>query len=136
MTRTPVHTVAILISLFSLLSADISAHDAENKKARSTSKYSGNTGSVPIIAELTFFSNDHIEGSYFTSNNLPKYLLRGHNHKDGEIFLREYTQEDGVWGVTASFTLKKSVQNGKVIWSGTVINTDGRKFPMILRKEN
>lgn len=136
MKQTLIFATAILISLSSFLSSDISAHDAENKKARSTSKYSGNTGSVPIIATLTFFSNDHIEGSYFTSNNLPKYLLRGHNHTEGEILLREYTQEDGVWGVTATVTLRKSVQNGKVIWSGVMANTDGRKFPMILRKEN
>ncbi len=138
MKQTVIRSLALLVALFSFWNGSLPAHDSENSSARVVhdSRYSGNTGTVPITAKLKFFSNDHVEGTYVSSRTGQKYLLRGHNHTEGKIFLREYTQEDGVWGVTATCTLRKKIQNGKVVWSGTMNNTDGRSFGITLRKEN
>jgi len=114
------------------------AHDSDNGSAtiEHNSRYSGTTGSVPITAKLLFLSNDHVTGSYHSSKTGRTYRLQGHNHTEGKVFLQEMTSDGNTWFVSASCTLRKKTENGKIVWTGTMKNTDGRQFSMTLRKAN
>ena len=137
MKRTVNYSLLALAAFISLWHGNAISHDSDNDSADvvHNSKYSGSKGKEPVTAHLKFLSNDHVIGSYTTSYG-QKYLLKGHNHTEGKIFLREYTQEDGVWSVTASFTLRKKIQSGKVVWSGLVTDIDGQEYRLIFRKVN
>ncbi len=67
-----------------------------------------------------------ITGSYSLVENDKTYQLRGQNPRQGRLVLEEYTGDKR----TATIRLKKSKVKGKITWSGTMYNADGRKIPV------
>lgn len=96
-------------------------------QAQETLRYSGSVGKLPAEFTLNWLDQGRVSGSYFhpKGKNIV-YQLNGLNPADGVLNLTEST--DG--NVTSSITLAKSVNNGKIVWSGTMRNTDGRKLPV------
>jgi hypothetical protein len=67
-----------------------------------------------------------ISGSYTVIESGKTYQLRGQNPRQGQLVLEEYTGDRR----TATIRLKKSKFRGKIVWSGTMYNTDKRKIPV------
>jgi hypothetical protein len=88
-------------------------------------KYEGNVGKARAEFMLTWEPDGTVNGSYFYPDLRPtRYTLRGHNKVQGILELSEYTGAE----LTARISLKKSTQDGIIIWSGTMKNLDGSSF--------
>ena len=94
--------------------------------------YGGKVGKLPAVFFIEWAS-DQIFGHYYHPSKGKKntYQLQGTNPKQGVLILNEMTQQkDGSNKKSATIKLKKKVVNGKIVWAGTMFNTDGRKFPV------
>ena len=89
--------------------------------------YSGTVGKSQADFTLIWQDEGRLTGSYFhPKGKAIVYQLEGSNPSDGVLALRELTNGN----LTANITLTKATQDGKIVWSGTMENTDGRKIPV------
>ncbi|MAS96716.1 MAG: hypothetical protein CMO55_26290 [Verrucomicrobiales bacterium] len=94
--------------------------------------YRGNVGKLTAVFFLHWNDDSSVHGSYYyPAREGTVYKLTGSNPRDGELYLTEFTGNE----VTAKCVLTKKLTDGNVIWEGTMNNTDGRQFPMTLRRD-
>lgn len=65
------------------------------------------------------------------------YDLRGGSEGPDLLVIREYTRRGGNPNdlvLSANIVLHKEEEDGKVVWRGTMYNTDGRELPMFFYK--
>jgi hypothetical protein len=96
--------------------------------------YGGSVGKLDAIfsLELTGTGNP-VDGHYFypSRGREKRYILKGSNPKDGVLVLQEYTVDAaGKLTLSANCRLTKSVTASRIIWQGTMTNTDGRVLPV------
>ncbi|MEZ0298185.1 MAG: hypothetical protein ACAI35_17185 [Candidatus Methylacidiphilales bacterium] len=95
------------------------------------SEYTGRVGNMYAEFELTWSDNGEVAGTYtYPGKRGTIYLLKGENVREGKLMLEEYTGND----LTATISLRKSMDGDQVVWSGTMKNTDGRQFPVEFRR--
>lgn len=89
-----------------------------------THTYDGTVGNRTSIFTLTWHSDGNVQGHYqdLADGAGMTYQLKGNNTRNGELVLTEYTAGKQ----SAILTLKKSLANGRITWSGKMHNTDGR----------
>lgn len=95
--------------------------------------YRGNVGNLEAMYFIQWISDNDIRGTYFYPKRGMEqtYTLVGNNPQQGVLYLDEYTGE----ALSARCTLKKRVTDREIIWEGTMDNTDGRSFNMVMRRE-
>lgn len=83
--------------------------------------YTGVVGNTPVKASLTF-ANDQVTGTYTSNTSGKTYRLEGDNSIQGVATLVEFTfnEKSKEWVATAKASLRKSVKNGNITWSGTM----------------
>jgi hypothetical protein len=100
--------------------------------------YTGNVGSKAAYLTIEWPKGSSkkagwfITGNYSVNDTGKTYQLRGQNPRQGRLILEEYTGDKR----TATIRLKKSKVKGKITWSGTMVNTDGRKIPVKFSPDN
>jgi hypothetical protein len=94
--------------------------------------YGGKVGKLPAIFAIEWAGKKVFGYYYHPSKGRKKmYQLEGSNPKQGVVILKEYTSlANGERKHTATIHLKKSIIDGRIIWSGVMNNTDGRKLPV------
>ena len=107
-------------------------------KENTHSKYTGNVGKLAAKFELAFDPSGEVSGSYYYPSRGKEmtYILIGHNKTQGKLYLEEFERIDDATHLTARCYLSKKIEKGKVVRRGTMKNTDGRSFPMEMRKTN
>lgn len=99
--------------------------------AQESQTYKGLVGKSPAEFTLSWQGAGQVRGSYFHPSGKPiVYQLEGSNPSEGILAFKEYTNGKE----TASVALTKSTQNGKIVWSGIMQNTDGRKLPIVFSR--
>jgi hypothetical protein len=94
--------------------------------------YTGNVGSKAAYLTIEWPKGSakkagwFITGKYSILESDKTYQLRGQNPRQGRLILEEYTGDKR----TATIRLKKSKVKGKITWSGTMRNADGRRIPV------
>ncbi len=116
------------------LSADIEQITAQESKGvanEAVQVYAGKVGKLPAVFFIEWAGKD-VYGRYFhpSRGRDNDYVLRGTNPRNGVLELKEYTfnPKTGSETYTAKISLRKKIVKGKIIWSGTMFNTDGRKL--------
>ena len=103
---------------------------------KSTSQYVGKINPSQVRVALNYYSDGTVAGNYVSFKTGKKYYLKGHNHFQGKLVLREYTHDSrGNYRESSISTLTKSVIRGKIHWSGTMRNYDGRNVPVSFAKK-
>ena len=99
--------------------------------------YEGNVGKLPAHFTLTWGKDNQISGMYsqasnssFSREGVDVYKLTGSNPSNGQLILNEFTDDKQ----TATIKLSKSIQGQTVFWTGTMYNTDGKTFPVSIRR--
>ena len=93
--------------------------------AQQISRYSGAVGKLDAVFELSWKRDGSVVGAYaHPSRPGVVYTLSGSNYKEGHLYLEEYTGRK----LTARCELRKELTDGKIVWKGTMNNTDGRRF--------
>lgn len=96
--------------------------------------YNGRVGKLPATFVLEWDSSSRqVRGYYFhpSRNAQKKYKLEGDNPENGVLNLKEFSPDAaGNERLTANCTLRKRVSDNRIIWEGTMNNTDGRELPM------
>ncbi len=99
--------------------------------------YEGSVGKLPAHFTLTWGTDNKISGVYSQANNssfsrdgVEVYKLTGSNPSNGQLILNEFTDDKQ----TATIKLSKSIQGQTVSWNGTMYNTDGKTFPVSIRR--
>ncbi len=96
--------------------------------AQGETTYFGNTGSKKAVFILRWPAKGRRVTGYYYTTDRPRrrYVLTGENYQDGRLVLHEHTRGKE----TAVLRLRKSTPSGRIRWSGTMHNTDGRKIPV------
>lgn len=96
--------------------------------------YGGSVGKLDAIFSLELSGTGNpVDGHYYyPSRGKEKvYVLKGSNPKEGVLVLQEYTVgADGKREFSANCRLTKRVTDDRIIWEGTMTNTDGRVLEM------
>jgi hypothetical protein len=99
--------------------------------AEEGTRYSGNVGRLAAEYDLTWHDDGSVTGSYsYPDRPGVTYRLEGSNPREGELYLVEYTGGKR----TARCNLRKRLEQGEIVWEGEMLNTDGRRLPMALRR--
>lgn len=123
-----------LLALFFL--CQLSLGQSSSAYIKSTSQYVGTINTSQVRVALNYYSDGTVAGNYVSFKTGKKYYFKGHNHFEGKLVLREYTLDSrGNYRETSISTLSKSVINGKIYWSGTMRNYDGRNVPVAFGKK-
>jgi serine/threonine protein kinase len=95
--------------------------------------YQGKVGNMEVEYTLQWFGSNVVTGSYSNARAANKIIYRLNGTRTGanSLELKEYTGNT----LTATARLTKSLQNGSVIWTGKMYNTDGKTFDMILKRK-
>ena len=102
-------------------------------KAAETNGYIGAVGDQKMILSLTWHDDGRVSGNYYCPGGSGRiYAMRGSNPRQGELLLTEYA--DGK--PTATCVLKKSIENGVIVWRGVMYNHDGRNKGMFFYRGN
>lgn len=92
-----------------------------------STEYQGNVGRLAAVFDLEFRESGEVTGSYrYPDRPGVVYRLTGTNPEPGQLFLREFTGNRE----TARCVLQKRMAETEIIWSGRMINADGREFAM------
>lgn len=104
--------------------APLTAEPQVSQANGDTYTYDGTVGNRASIFTLTWQSDGNVQGHYqdLADGAGTTYQLKGNNTRNGELVLTEYTAGKQ----SAILTLKKSLANGGITWSGKMHNTDGR----------
>ena len=99
--------------------------------------YEGNVGKLPAHFTLKWGTDNQVSGVYSQASNssfsrmgVDVYQLTGSNPSNGNLVLNEFTDDKQ----TATIKLSKSIQGQTVFWTGTMYNTDGKTFPVSLKR--
>lgn len=113
---------------------DIAARQFADNEA--VNIYGGKVGKLPAVFFIEWAGKE-IFGHYYHPRRKNKtYTLRGKNTKPGALVLKEYTPlGNGNSKMTALIKLKKKIRKGRVIWSGTMYNTDGRELAVYFSRK-
>ena len=103
--------------------------------AESNSFYRGQVGGSDILVALNY-DQKQVKGIYKSLNSGKTYYLKGDNKIDGRLFLKEYIKKGSSLKAMANVTLHKSTSSGRVVWSGTMKNYDGRNVKMTFTKSS
>jgi hypothetical protein len=102
--------------------------------AEQTHAYVGAVGSQAAVFKLTWHDDGGLSGNYFCPGGSGKvYQLVGSNQVAGEIVLKEFSP--GIVRATATCTLHKKIEDGKIVWRGVMVNHDGRVKTMFFYRE-
>jgi hypothetical protein len=133
---------AILLAILSLttaLHADQASLDKlvkteqANVDNEAVSVYGGKVGKLEAVFFIEWAGvGNPVEGHYYypSRGKETRYKLKGSNPKDGVLLLEELTKKDGIWKLSATCRLAKRAAEGRVVWEGTMNNTDGRELEM------
>ncbi|MCW1921190.1 YARHG domain-containing protein [Luteolibacter arcticus] len=96
------------------------------------SNYRGRVGKLEARFTLIWGADGQVTGEYWHpgTNPVRKFRLAGTNTTEGSLTLQEFTRGQ----LTATLLLTKRADRGKVIWSGTMNNVDGRKLEVLMEK--
>ena len=96
--------------------------------------YGGRVGNLEAVFFIEWSGvGNPIDGYYYypSRGSKKRYKLKGSNPKDGELLLTEFTPTgSGAFKTTARCSLTKRVTESRILWEGTMNNTDGRELPM------
>lgn len=97
-----------------------------------TQYYTGTSDGDYVNAQLKWNTvAETVSGSYyFTSNPKRVYRISGTNYYTGVIEISEYFNGRN----TGDGTLYKTLKKGRIVWSGTIYNTDGSSSYMYLTR--
>lgn len=108
--------------------------EQKNADNESVVVYGGNIGKQDAIFFIEWTGTGNpLDGHYFyvSKGRKNSYTLTGNNPKDGVLILSEYTPDGTGKSIrTADCRLTKRVTADRIIWEGTMNNTDGRVLPM------
>jgi hypothetical protein len=109
---------------------EINKEKIENQTTRNN--YDGYVGKLAAKFTIDWHSHGIVSGEYWypTRNASFKYRLAGTNSTEGVLRLNEYTNDD----LTATIVLKKKLVDGRIEWTGTMHNTDGRKLDVLMKR--
>lgn len=89
--------------------------------------YTGKVGKLEAVFSLDWAADGSVAGAYhYPAKPGVRYALRGSNPSEGKLYLEEFT--DGA--LTARCHLVKRIEDGRIVWEGTMANMDGRRLPM------
>lgn len=112
--------------------------DASNDNEAAV-EYIGHVGKLRAKFVLEWDSaNRRVSGHYYhpTRNPQKKYRLDGNNPQDGILSFREFSPDaSGNERLTANCTLRKRLDGDRIVWEGTMKNTDGRVLPMLFSRD-
>jgi len=95
--------------------------------AAHSTDYTGKVGKLGAVFSLDWASDGSVAGVYhYPARPGVRYALRGSNPSEGKLYLEEFT--DGA--LTARCHLVKRIEDGRIVWEGTMANMDGRRLPM------
>ena len=113
---------------------DLVAREQANVDNEAVLAYGGIVGKLDAVFLIEWDkTNGVVEGYYYypARGRERTYRLAGTNPKPGVLVLQEFSPKDGGGEVlSASCRLTKRVSGSRVIWEGTMNNTDGRVLPM------
>ena len=113
--------------------------EQSNVDNEAVSVYGGKVGELEAVFFLEFTgTGNRVDGHYYypSRGKEKSYMLKGSNPKEGVLLLEEYTTgADGKQTLSANCRLTKSIEKGRIIWSGEMNNTDGRKFKMMFSRK-
>ena len=96
-----------------------------------TQYYDGTYNDNEISAQINWKKDETLTGSYFFLNSPTEiYKLTGTNFVQGEIEIVESYNGRR----TGSGTLRKTINKGQIIWSGTIKHTNGSRSVMYLAR--
>jgi hypothetical protein len=99
--------------------------------------YVGHVGQLDAIFYLKWFPTSagrggEISGTYFYPKRSNRsYDLMGNNFQEGQVYLEESTDGE----LTARIRLTKYIIANKIVWSGIMQNTDGRRFEISFQRD-
>jgi hypothetical protein len=138
----------ILLALLFSVSPSVSetleervAYEQRSVDNEAVAAYGGKVGKLDalFLIEWDGEPNNTVNGFYYypSRGRELKYRLAGTNPKSGVLVLQEFTPTaNGGEVLSASCRLTKRVSGGRVIWEGTMNNTDGRVLPMWFARKN
>lgn len=117
------------------------ANEQRNVDNGAVAAYGGKVGKVDAIFLIEWDDepNNTVNGFYYYASRGRelKYRLTGTNPKPGVLVLQEFTTTpNGGEVLSATCRLTKRVSGDRVIWEGTMNNTDGRVLPMWFARKN
>ena len=131
--------IAALVSLLSTWAAAGPMDELIKKEQASVDNeavvvYGGKVGRLDAVFFIEWGGvGNPVSGYYYypSRGRAKTYKLEGGNPKEGVLNLKEFTiGEDGGMAESANCRLTKSVEGNRVVWKGTMNNTDGRKLPI------
>ena len=91
---------------------------------------------LQVLVALNYYIDGTVAGNYVSFKSGKKYYLKGHNHFDGKLALKEITKDSrGTYRESSVCNLSKVVINGKIHWTGTMRNYDGRNVKVSWSKK-
>jgi len=110
------------------------AYEQRNVDNEAVSAYGGKVGKLDAIFLIEWDGepNTTLSGFYYypSRGRKLKYRLTGTNPKPG-VLLQEFTPTaDGGEVLSANCRLSKRISGDRIVWEGTMKNTDGRVLPM------
>ena len=132
----------ILLALFYFVSFTVAemleervAYEQRNVDNEAVSAYGGKVGKLDAIFLIEWDGepNTTLSGFYYypSRGRKLKYRLTGTNPKPRVLVLQEFTPTaDGGEVLSANCRLSKRISGDRIVWEGTMKNTDGRVLPM------
>ena len=114
---------------------ELIAHEQRNVDNEAVIAYGGRVGKLEAVFLIEWDEepNTTLNGIYYypSRGRKLKYRLAGTNPKPGVLILQEFTPTaDGGEVLSANCRLSKRISGDRIVWEGTMKNTDGRVLPM------
>ena len=114
---------------------ELIAHEQRNVDNEAVIAYGGRVGKLEAVFLIEWDGepNTTLNGFYYypSGGRKLKYRLAGTNPKPGVLILQEFTPTaDGGEVLSANCRLSKRISGDRIVWEGTMKNTDGRVLPM------
>lgn len=109
------------VILAALLLLGVGASRSFGQNTPQTQRYIGEYSGAPIAAEIDWRGDNTLVGTFRADNSTTTYRISGTNFVEGQIeviVLRDGRRQ-------GSGTLYKRIQNGLLIWSGSIETVDG-----------
>ena len=114
---------------------ELIAHEQRNVDNEAVIAYGGRVGKLEAVFLIEWDGepNTALNGIYYypSRGRKLKYRLTGTNPKPGVLILQEFTPTAyGGEVLSANCRLSKRISGDRIVWEGTMKNTDGRVLPM------
>ena len=134
---------ALLVAVFPAFGASLDelvAREEANRDNESVLYFGGKVGKLDaiFIIEWDTTPGNTLQGSYYNParGRDRMYRLSGKFVNDRTLILQEFTpQKGGGDELSATCRLTKRVTADRIIWEGTMNNTDGRKLDMMFSRK-